>query len=60
MVGEGAVYRGLVDERVPTFSGQDFPLLFMVTHVGVVTEGQQGDDHVQVVVRPHVGEHLIQ
>lgn len=58
MAAEGAVDGGFVDEGVAAFGGQDLPLLFVVADVGVRAEGQQGNHHVQVVVRSDRVEHL--
>lgn len=59
LIGERAVNRRLVDKCVSTFGGQYFPLFFVVTDVGVGAIGQQGDHHVQIIVWPHVVEHLV-
>lgn len=59
LAGEGTVNRSLVDECVSTFGSQDFPFFFVVTDIGVEAVGQQGDHNVQVIVWPHVVEHLI-
>lgn len=58
LAAEGTVDGGFVDEGVASLGGQDLPLLFVVTDVGVRAEGQQRDHHVQVVVRADVVEHL--
>lgn len=60
LAAERTVHRRLVDEGVAPLSGEDLPLLLVVAHVGVHAEGQQGDDDIQIVVRPGVIEHLCQ